>query len=82
MKKILAPETIKQMLKNGEVSMHDPETKFKHVLYSDCPVHHCECSVASFERKGGDSAQIIEVRFNCPICGEQFLAEPKDMYLI
>ena len=82
MKKTLAPETIKQMLQNGEVYMHDAETKFKHDLYADCPIHHCECSVASFERKSGDSAQIFEVRFNCPICGEQFLAKPEDMYLI
>jgi hypothetical protein len=38
--------------------------------------------MASFERKEGDLDQIIETRFNCPICGEQIFAEPADMYLI
>jgi len=74
--------TIQQMLKRGEITFLDPETGFKHTLCVVCPIHGNNCTVASFEREGGDSTQIIQVLFSCPICGKRFSVKPEEMYLL
>ena len=80
--KVHDTKTIQQMLKRGEISFRDHESGFKKTLCAACPIHGNNCSVASFERKRGDSTQIIQVLFNCPICGKRFAAEPEKMYLL
>ncbi len=82
MKKVHDIKKIKQMLKSGEITFHDPESGFKHTLCAVCPTDGNDCSVASFEKESGDSTLIIQVLFNCPICGKQFTVEPEEMYLL
>ncbi len=82
MKRVQDTKTIKQMLKSGEITFHDPQSGFKHTLCAVCPTDGNDCSIASFEKEGGDSTQIFQVRFDCPICSKQFTVEPEGMYLL
>ena len=81
MKKIKDIDKINRALENGDVTFVDTESGYKYSLYAACPNDSYECSVASFEREGGEVSTIMGVTFYCPICNNRFNALPESMFL-
>ena len=82
MKKIQDKDRIKRILEKGEITVLDTESGYKYSLCALCPKDSYECSVASFEKDGGEVSAIKRVIFYCPICSSRFDASVEEMFLI
>jgi hypothetical protein len=64
-----APKMVKKMFAEGEISMVDPETKYRYSLTAQCPVDGEYASVSRFEKSGHS---LTRVSFKCEICSTEF----------
>jgi hypothetical protein len=74
-------DRISQILNKGNITYLDPESGYKYSLCVVCPNDSFECSVASFEREGGEESKITRTTFYCPICGIRYDASSETMFL-
>ncbi len=63
------PSMVKKMFAAGEVSMVDPETKYRYSLTAHCPVDREYASVARTEKSGHSLSRVI---FKCLLCSTEF----------
>jgi hypothetical protein len=63
------PSMVKKMFDQGEISMIDPETKYRYSLTAKCPVDGEYASVSRFEKSGHSLARVT---FKCEICSTEF----------
>jgi predicted RNA-binding Zn-ribbon protein involved in translation (DUF1610 family) len=82
MEKVKDIKRIKQILNEGKTTFLDPETGYKYSLCATCQNDGHDCSLNSYERKGGETSSIYKVIFMCPICGNRFDASTENMFLI
>lgn len=69
---------IKQALSVGRLSVVDPAIGYQRSFCARCPTDGQESSVYRTDRSG---QAITRVVFRCPICGRQFDAAAKDIFL-
>ena len=81
MERIKDIDKINRALEKGDITLLDTESGYKYSLCAVCPNDDYECSVASFEREGGEVSTIMGVTFYCPICSTRFNALPEQMFL-
>jgi hypothetical protein len=71
-------QQIKQALARGRLTIMDPATGYHQNLYAHCPVDHVDASVYRVDRSG---VPITRVIFRCSICGKEFEAGPRAMFI-
>jgi len=81
MEKIQDTQRINQILQKGDITFRDPDSGYRYSLCAVCPNDGNECSITSYERKGGELSSITRVTYYCPICNNRFDAKPEDMFL-
>ena len=64
-------KAVRSALKEGHITVPDPETGYQRQMYARCPVGH-DASIHRVERHG---PEITEVTMRCPTCGAQFIAD-------
>ena len=64
-----APNMVKKMFAEGEITRVDPKTKYRYSLTAKCPEDGEYASVARFEKSGH---ALTRVTFKCEICGTEF----------
>jgi len=69
---------IKLALSAGRLSIVDPATGYQRSFCARCPSDGQDSSVY---RTDTSRQAITRVVFRCPICGRQFDAAPKDIFL-
>lgn len=69
---------IKLALSAGRLSVADPATGYQRSFCARCPKDGNDSSVYRTDKSGQAVTRVV---FRCPICGNQFEAAPKDIFL-
>lgn len=74
-----APNMVKKMFAEGELSMVDPETKYRYSLTAKCPMDGEPSSVARYDKSGHSLQRVV---FKCEICSAEFEVPKSKMMVI
>jgi len=79
MEAIENPGMVKRMFTQGEVTMVDPESKYRYSLVTKCPKDGDYSFVERYERFGHSLSRVI---FKCGRCSNQFEARVADILVV
>ena len=71
-------QQIKQALTSGKLTVVDPATGYHQNLYTHCPRDGVDASVYRVDRSGEAITRVI---FRCSICGKEFEAGSRAMFI-
>jgi hypothetical protein len=74
---IRSAKTVRDALRSGQLNVTDPETGYHRQMYARC-FHGHDASVYRVEKHGEEITQVV---MRCPMCGEQFVAQPERILL-
>jgi hypothetical protein len=72
------PSMVSKMFADGEVSMIDPETKYRYSLTAKCPGDGEYAEVARFDKSGHSLQRVV---FKCAVCAMEFEV-PQDKIMV
>jgi hypothetical protein len=73
------PSMVNKMFAFGELSMIDPETKYRYTLTAKCPGDGEYASVARYDKSGHSLKRVV---FKCEICDTEFEVPQSKMMVI
>jgi len=76
---IKSPTRVKKMFGAGEITIVDPEYKYKYSLVAKCPNDGEISNVQRYDKKSGS---LSDVTFKCAACFQEFQAKREDMMVI
>jgi len=74
-----SPAMVKKMFESGQISIVDPETRYRFSLTAKCPVDGEFADIARFEKAGHSLSRVV---FHCSSCAKEFEVPKSEMLVV